>query len=166
MRHEEFVARVQELTGFTSREDADRLIRATLATLSERLIDTEVHALAIELPPPLAEALSRGACGDDFDLPEFYDRISRREGVALSFGVEHAQVVCRVLAEALSNDALTRLHKELSPPLAELFRVPPRPPLPEPVLHFPPNEPGHTLASARPGSSHALSEAHVDRSRH
>lgn len=165
MLHEEFVARVQELAGFTNGDEADRAIRATLATLAERLVDTEMHALAIELPPPLAEALSRGVYGGDFDLSELYDRVSRREGVALPFGVEHAQVVCRVLAEALSHDALTRLHKELSPPLAELFCVPPRPPLPEPVLHLPPSEPGHTLADGRPGSRHPLSESRSSESR-
>ena len=162
MRSQEFVARVQELGGFAEKEQAERAIQATLATLSERLVATEVRALATELPRPIAEALACDAYCGDFDLAEFYHRVCQRQGVDRSFGVEHAQVVCRVLAEGLTDDARTRLHKELSPPLADLFRIPPRPSRLGATLHLPPRGPEHTLATGRPGSLHPLSESRLD----
>jgi uncharacterized protein (DUF2267 family) len=164
MNQEEFVARVRELSGFADREEAERAIAATLATLGERLVDTEVHALAGELPRPLAAALERGVYAGDFDLTELYDRVCRREGVEPSFGVEHAQIVCRVLAEQLGEDARTRLRKELPPSIADLFRRPPAASPPEPVVHDRgPHTKPSTLASGRPGSTHPLSEGSFDR---
>jgi uncharacterized protein (DUF2267 family) len=155
MIHEELLHRVEELAAFATDDEAERALAATLVTLGECLADNESRALAGELPPPAAQALRRAAFTGGCDVSEFYDRVARREGVAIGFGVEHAQAVCRAVGEGISEEALVRLRKELTPDVSALFDTPERDTVPEHVPHIA----GHSLSEGRPGSRHPVSEA-------
>jgi len=166
--YEELVERVRDLAALQSPDEVERAIEATLTTLGERLVDSEARALAAELPTKLAHALHRGAYSHDFGLDELYARVARREAVERSFGIEHAQAVCRALAEQISADARTRLRKELTPPIAALFALPDAPEpveAPEHVEHpeHGPHARRSTLSEGKPGSRHPLSESRLDR---
>lgn len=160
MRYDEFLSRVSEHTGLSTPEEAEHTVRAVLGVLGERLNRSEVEALAEGLPARLSGMLRDVPHGQDFDLAEFHARVAGREHVRPGFAVEHAGVVCQVLAEALSPATLHRLREAVPEPMGALFT--PR----EPVEHF---EYVHldptrgTLSEGRPGSRHPLSETRPER---
>jgi uncharacterized protein (DUF2267 family) len=152
----EFLAEVTRLGGFTRRSEAKRAAVATLSVLGERLAGSEARHLAEELPPELGRVLRRTSHDCDFDLREFYERVARREKVGLGFGVEHAQVVCEVIAKTIPEGAVERLRKQLPEGMGFLFTIRDR----RPHLGASPRARGEgdTLASGRPGSRRPLSE--------
>jgi uncharacterized protein (DUF2267 family) len=159
MDEQTFVTRVTELVGFSDVRQAERAIRATLATLGGQLPARERNAFANALP-----ATFRASLGEDgyraLDRGEFYQLVGLREGVSLGFAREHAQVVCRVLGEQLPPDLCGAISQLLPESVADLFQQRPRstpPPPPHPVPHG--GEQHHTLATGKPGSRHPISEA-------
>lgn len=118
MKHDEFIGKVQHYARLPSRGDAEVATRATLETLGERLAGGEVKDLASQLPRGIAEYLYDGLAGvgERFSLPEFYQRISEREGEDLPQAVFHARAVIKVLSEAVTrgelNDVLAQLPEE------------------------------------------------------
>ncbi len=106
MKYNQFVAGVQDRPLLDSPEEAVRAIGASLETLGERLPPDEAHSLAEQLPPELGRYLEQAAGGQNFDLDEFYTRVSERQGVDISEGTACAQVVMEVLAEPVSPGVL------------------------------------------------------------
>jgi uncharacterized protein (DUF2267 family) len=158
MNEDQLVSRVSGLGGFAGRAEAMRAIRATLLALGERLRDEERSRLARDVPPSAQSVLDRAAYAGDFDRDELYARVARHEGVDRGFAVEHAGLVCGVLGELLSDEAMVHLRKELGPSIAALFEE--RPPIDEVPRSR--STAGSTLASGRDGSRHPLSEARSD----
>ncbi len=161
MDRSRLIEAVRERSGLSA-EGAERAIVATLGVLAERLLEIDAHALASRLPPAWARVFARG--GDrEFDLDGFYDRVSEREGVGRVQALEHAQVVCQVLAGSL--DEIGRQHLVLHLPEAWRQLFAPRPVgAPEHELHgasrrHVPAGAGRTLATGRPGAHRPLSEA-------
>ena len=144
---------------FADRSQAEGAVRATLTTLRQRLLDDESRLLEVELPEECADLLHEGHYEFDFDLAEFYRRVSAHEHMATGRGLEHSQIVCRTIARRLPASTLQRLRRHL-PDFAELFQPPEpvwRPPLPEhPGRSDPPRR---NLSEGRPGSQHPLSSA-------
>ena len=159
MEYAEFIDRVGFLAGLVEREEVERAVAAALGALGERLGEDELHALGTQLPTPLVGMLRRGEHGGALDLADFYARVGRREGVGPGFAREHAQVVCRVLGEAMSDDARSIMEAHFPALHAELFAPRPRPGDPPPHVHRAQPSVGATLATGRPGSHHPLSEA-------
>jgi uncharacterized protein (DUF2267 family) len=133
-------------------------LKATLATLGDRLPDHERALLAGALPQRVAKVLHAHRYGGPFDILELYDRVARREGVPLGAAREHVQVVCRVLGEVLPEYVVRALQAAMPSAFAELFIVPPAP---GPLSHHAHVQPPalRTLASGKPGSLHPLSES-------
>lgn len=160
MTHDEFLARVTERAGLSGPEESSRVVGAVLGVVGQRLGRKEVERLAEDLPTSVARMLKTDGPGQDFDVDALYERVAGREHVRPGFAMEHTGVICQVLAEALSEGALHRLHDVLPEPLAALLS--PR----EPREHF---EYVHvegthrTLAEGAPGHRHPLSEARSDR---
>jgi uncharacterized protein (DUF2267 family) len=152
----EFLAEVMRLGGFSRRSEAKRAAIATLSVLGERLDGNEARQLAEELPAELGRVLRRTSHDRDFDLRELYQRVARREKVGLGFGMEHAQVVCEVIAKTISEGAVERLRKHLPEAMGLLFTVRDRRsyPMASPGV----SGEGDTLATGRPGSRRPLSE--------
>jgi hypothetical protein len=128
--------------------------------LGERLHDDERAALARELPS-FVHAFERVTHAGDFDAAELFARVARHEAVSPGFAVEHAELVCLTLGELLPGDLMTRLRRALGSSISALFDVQPAPePMPRSGAAG-----GTTLATARPGSTHPLSESNPEASR-
>lgn len=158
---QELVARVSEEGGIGSLDLSSRVIRATLSTLGERLDADDACALGRKLPEPFGDLVAWANHGGSFGPAEFYERVRKLDGEPRSFGLEHAQVVLRVVGTALPDELRDRLTKALPGEIARImepahFGAPP--PHGVPVVEDVP-EPLTSLASGRSGSRHPLSEA-------
>jgi len=150
-----FIARIKDL-GLADEAHAAHAARATLASLGECLPSPERTALLAALPPKLANyvAAYRGPA----EAEQLFERVRVHEGTTAGFAREHAEIVCRVLGEMLSDEAALRLHRALAPSVAALFNPPPPPGEPPPYA-VPHGERHHTLATGVPGSRHPISDA-------
>lgn len=127
---QEIVERVRELCPCRDDAEAREVLAATLEVLGEQLFDEERAFLARDLPPEIGTYLDASRRRTRGRAPrKFFRRVALREGIRPSLGVEHAEVVCRVLAETLPGATLERLRREV-PELAELFVVPEEPEAP------------------------------------
>src|SRR5690349_19242727 len=99
---------------------------------------------------------------------QFVDEVMTRSGLErraqAERAIEHGEVVCQVLAEALPEATLTHVRNQLPEPLAELFTprlhyAPPARPLHPPH----PSGPDTSLSGGRPASYYPISEANPDR---
>ena len=160
MTRAEFLSRVAERMGFSNLADAETCVRNVLETVGERLSRLEAEALAEDLPADLAQPLRRASHGQTFGIEEFYARISRRAGMGIGRAREEAVVVCWVMAEAVGEDALQRIRRELPREFWELFTLPE--PIPPPAtVHLHPEH--RTLAEGHGGGSRPLYDARPDR---
>jgi uncharacterized protein (DUF2267 family) len=152
--YSEMVEAVRERAGFDDDASAAAALEASLGAVGAVLPAELVHVVAEQLPHEAAMILWRDAQGGG-ESPEpeaVYERVAEREGVALGFGMEHAQVVCELLTELLTGEA----HDSVCSAMPDLFRV--HEPWPPPSRA--PTAPGHrTLAEGRPGSAHPVSES-------
>ena len=152
--------RIVHLAGLDTTREASAALRATLASLGERLPDEDVDVIAGALPDGLVPILRNRKRKGAFDVAEFFDRVRRREGVSLGFAREHAQVVCRALGETWREDVLGVLDRALPESFAELFRPPPSSAsAPPPDHRIPHVARGHTLATGGPGARHSLADS-------
>ncbi len=158
-RAEELVADVMRRSAVASVEDASRFVRTTLAVLGERLTSDEAAAIADAVGPALGRFVTESGYDGDFDAPELYERVRRREDVAIGFAREHVHIVLRTIAERLDDGARRRLIRALPVELGVLLEPSSRdvelPPYAE-VSHAPKVS---SLAAGRPGSTHPVSEA-------
>lgn len=157
MTEEEILLRLQERAPFNTQVEARSALHAVLAALRAGLQDEEALTLAEELGSSWAKPLLRGTYEGELTPEDFWSLTAFQEERRLAVATEHAQVVCSVLGELLSDSARKWLCAHL-PQLASSFErsVPSEPP---PALHprRPPTD--HTLAGGRPGSSRPLSDA-------
>ena len=124
MQRDEFVKRVAEIGELGSREEAEGAIKATLATLGERLAGNEPNNLAAQIPGDLAEPLQGEGGREDFPLAEFYRRVAEKEGVDESQAIRHARAVALVLQEAITTGEMDDVRGQLKPEYKELFGRP------------------------------------------
>jgi uncharacterized protein (DUF2267 family) len=166
MHDDELLARIAERGGFRTPAEAERAEDAALLTLGQRLELPLAQELARHLPPRAAAALLRKAYEGPFPLEELYRRVAEREGVRLSFAVEHTGVVFETVAEALPEALRARLCRLLPERMAALFEPRrtdiPAPPMPPRPMQIEPGS-GTTLADGRPGSRRPISEGGGDR---
>jgi uncharacterized protein (DUF2267 family) len=78
-------------------DDADQALRATLATLAERLTPKEASDLAPELPAELQRLLARQGSAEVFAIEEFAVRVAAREGVVVEEAERHVHAVFAAL---------------------------------------------------------------------
>ena len=116
MQYDEFVGQVQHRARLASSGQAIRAIQATLQTLAERLYGGEAGDLAAQLPREIQPYLQTLETGEDFDLKEFYERVSMREEIDLPESIYHARAVISVVRDAVSagemEDVLAQLPDE------------------------------------------------------
>lgn len=119
MQYDEFVGQVQHRARLASGGEAIRAISATLGTLAERLYGGEADDLAAQLPREIQPYLQAIESGRDFDLREFFQRVSDREQVDLPEAIYHARAVMSVVRDAVSageiQDILAQLPDEYDP---------------------------------------------------
>lgn len=139
--------------GPASLDDARRWIASVFAALGAMLTSDERDRVAPVLPANWAHALRHRSYQNGMTLEDFYHACDVERGPVPAR--ERVQVVCAALGELLPNEALDRLNRALPAEVAHLFAV--RRPEGIPRSRRPPA--GHSLASARPGSRHPVSES-------
>lgn len=123
MKHDEFIGKVQHRARLSSRGDAEVATHATLETLAERLAGGEAKDLASQLPRGIADYLHTGlaGAGEHFSVDEFFQRVSKREGVDLPKAIYHARTVIAVLYEAVTPGEITDVRAQLPADFSRLF---------------------------------------------
>jgi uncharacterized protein (DUF2267 family) len=125
VKYDEFIAQVQRRADLSTKDEAERAIRATLETLAGRLAGGEAKDLAAQLPPEIAIYLEqpRVGAGEDFSLDEFFKLVSEREGVELAEASFHARVVLGLLTEVVTMGEIEDVRAQLPPEFRQLFEV-------------------------------------------
>jgi uncharacterized protein (DUF2267 family) len=122
MKYNEFVGQVQHRARQSSVDEAVGAIRATLATLGQRLAGGEAENLAAQLPPEIGRYLAEiEADGERFGLDEFFERVGKKEGTDLPDAAHHARAVVSVLSEAVSQGEINDMRAQLPEEYAPLF---------------------------------------------
>lgn len=121
MQYEEFVGEVQHRARLGSQGEAVRAIRATLATLAERLPKDEGEDLAAQLPQGIGAYLNESNGPERFTLNHFFERVAAREPADLPDAVHHARAVISVLSEAVSAGQLAQVRNTLPDEFNPLF---------------------------------------------
>ena len=128
MHYARFVEKVQEYTGL-EKEDATKLIKAVLETLSERMPRTHRQHLAAQLPDDMKELLPGQNRMEYFLLEDFYQRVGNRADVGYQQAVIYSRAVARVLGEAVARGELEDIMSALPDEYRELFGKEPSGPL-------------------------------------
>lgn len=130
MRYHEFTRRVQEYADLGSRDEAEQITEAVLATLGERLYRTERGNLAAQLPNKLKEMLYAEQPPentrwdvDRFTVEDFYHRARGRAELPFKAAVKRTKAVMVVLREAISPGEFADLMDELPEEYDGLFEL-------------------------------------------
>ncbi len=124
MDYDTFVGEVQNRAQLPTREDAVRVTRITLETLSERLDPGEAGNLAAQLPEEIGHHLAKVDDVEGFDYQEFVDRMVEKGGYdpdETADAVHHARSVLDVVEEATSAGELDDVRTQLPEEFEELF---------------------------------------------
>lgn len=119
MQHDQFMGQVQSRARLANAGQAERITRAVLETLGERIPDGLAGNLASQLPLEVAEHLRRYqmfgevGTGEQFDVPEFVDRVSRRSGLDGPEAAFAIRVVCEVVNDATSGGLMAKVSESL-----------------------------------------------------
>ncbi|GAA3752416.1 DUF2267 domain-containing protein [Salinactinospora qingdaonensis] len=120
---DDFLARVQQQSGLTSREEADQVTRATLTALGERISGGQMSDLAALLPRQLTPEVEHGrGQAKSFDKGAFLDRVSGDIGTTDLDAVEReTRGVLRTLQEWAPEGEVDNTLAQLPPELAGMF---------------------------------------------
>ncbi len=114
-RYDAIVGRVRDRCGLGSRDAAVAVLGAVLTTLGERVLASQAHPLAAQLPPELGSFLERTDGGATrFGLDELLRRVATREGVSVDVALRHVRAVLGVIGEASAPAALDGIVRALS----------------------------------------------------
>lgn len=118
-----FVEQVQQRAGLSSQQEADRLVRATMSTLSERVTGGQVDDLSPALPPELRTELTRfTGQATSFDKNTFLDRITGEiDTVDLGEAERQVRAVLSVLRSWAPGREIEDTIAQLPRDLADLF---------------------------------------------
>jgi uncharacterized protein (DUF2267 family) len=119
----EFTSTIQTVADIDSKEQAERAIRASLETLSERILGDEASQLADQLPEEIGQCLRgrEGKMGEPFSLEDFYQRVSNREGVDTPSAAMHARAVFVTINSAVTSGEYEDIKSNLPEEYKELF---------------------------------------------
>ncbi|MFC0601520.1 DUF2267 domain-containing protein [Streptomyces palmae] len=136
MRYEELTGRIQARAQLSDRQSAERVTRATLETLAERVPDGLAGHLADQLPIEAAEPMRRVAAshegspeerayrrahGERFDLTGFAGRVAWRAGTTEDIALRDAAALFEVLDSAVSPELMERLYVALPRDIRQLL---------------------------------------------
>ena len=122
MQFSDFIDQVRERTGLDTSEDAERLARAVLETLGERLDRKVRNGVEAQLPDELKDVLlARAQNTDQFTLEEFYNRVGARADLTYQDATEHTRQVLAVLQDAIAEGEKKQILESLPPDYGQLF---------------------------------------------
>jgi uncharacterized protein (DUF2267 family) len=116
VKYDEFIARVAENVGVSSAE-AEKLTRATLETLAERISGGEARDLAAQLPLPLQNPLLPASEeAEGFSFKEFVRRTAERAATDAGVAEIAVDAVLATLRDAVTpgefDDVLSQLPQD------------------------------------------------------
>jgi len=129
MHYAQFVQKVREYAELETPEDADKVIRSTLETMSERMPRTHREHLAAQLPQEMKSYLPGKLHMEYFSLEDFYQRVGNRSDVSYHRAVKYALAVVQVLQEAVAPGELGDILSAFPEEYNELFGRRPSGPL-------------------------------------
>ncbi len=107
MQHDAFIGQVQDRARLDSRGAAERITRASLETLGERVPSTVAEKAASQLPHEIGEHLRRVAhapgepfTGERMTSQDFFARVAERAGTSYPKAIHEARCVIEVADEA------------------------------------------------------------------
>ncbi len=106
MDHDEYLGELQHRAELPSQGDADRVARAVLTTLGERITDGEAENLAAQLPQEIDRHLEEAESGRQFDFSEFTERVAERVETDQSEAAFFSQVGMDVTVDAANTGEL------------------------------------------------------------
>jgi uncharacterized protein (DUF2267 family) len=106
MNHDEYLGELQHRAELPSQGEADRVARAVLTTLGERLTDGEADDLAAQLPREIDRYLEEADSGQQFAFSEFTDRVADRAETEQSEAAFLSQVGMDVTVDAAGTGEL------------------------------------------------------------
>lgn len=121
MKFDDFIWKVQNKAKLASTDEALAAVRATLETLAERTAGDEAENLAAQLPEEIGRYLRGKHIVQRFSLADFFDRVTKKEGVDKPVAVHHARAVIDVLQEAVSAGEIEDLRSQLPDEWDPLF---------------------------------------------
>lgn len=121
MQYHEFMGEVQNRARLGSTAEAVRATRATLEVLGQRLFGGEADELAAQLPAEIQNYLTDGEESQAFGLDEFFERVSKNEGVDLPDAAHHARAVLSVVQDAVSHGQIKNVRAQLPEEYDPLF---------------------------------------------
>lgn len=118
MDQKEFLDSVAQRAG-VSRDEAERLTRATMVVLADRISGGEARDLAAQLPRGVRDWLvPREEQAQRFDLEEFIRRVSERAGISVEEATRGVRAVLSTVRRAVTGgefeDVLAQLPKEFA----------------------------------------------------
>ena len=136
MHHDEMIGKVQALAQLPDRGSAERVTRAVLGTLAERLPAGLARHVAAQLPHELAASMREATeawepagagppdgSGERFDLTVFAGRIAGRAGTNEDTALREAAAVLEVLDAALAPELTVKVAGVLPGDIRELLPV-------------------------------------------
>ncbi|MET8246472.1 DUF2267 domain-containing protein [Streptomyces sp. NPDC005202] len=127
MQHDAFIGQVQARARLGSRGAAERVTRASLETLGERVPSTVAEKAAAQLPHEIGEHLRRVAhapdkppVGEHMSQRDFFSRVAERAGAKYPKAIHEARCVVEVANEAAHGAFATDIRPSLD---RELERV-------------------------------------------
>jgi uncharacterized protein (DUF2267 family) len=117
MNYRQFIDSVKERAKIGSDLEAENAIEATMKTLAERLGGgSEAEQLAAQLPGGIGDYLIEEKTRKNYDLKEFYMKVSERESLGQPMAIEHARAIMSVVEETVTpgelRDVLAQLPEE------------------------------------------------------
>jgi uncharacterized protein (DUF2267 family) len=156
MNSVEFLSHVAQRSGTT---DAGGPVRAVLQSLGECLSRRQAETLADELPVSLAPWLRESTHGQELDRFDLVSRVAQRASLSRSEAVEWLFAVSRTVAEAVREDVLGPIRRDLPGDISTLLE--PVEPLSAPQgMHHDPSR--HNLADGHEGYARPLYAARPD----
>jgi len=114
MQFGEFIDRVQERTGLSSRDDVEAVIKAVLETLGERLDRKVRNGVEAQLPNELKESLLvRAQATGQYNVEESFNRVRARADLTYQDATERTRQVLSILREAISDGEIQDIRESL-----------------------------------------------------
>lgn len=125
MKEHEFLANVRERGSYGDQTEAERVTRAVLRVLSERLPGGESAHLAAQLPGGLQDAMPDGdAPAPSYGVEEFVSRVATELGTTPEVAKWDASAVLTTVAESITGGQLNQVLSVLPSGYAVLFGKP------------------------------------------
>lgn len=125
MTLDEFLALVRDRGEYDSSKEAERVSRAVLTVLANRIPPGEAQELSAQLPAPLRPAARSGdGRPGSFGVDEFCRRVAQRVGGHLRTAEWDASAVLSTVAEAVPGGELNQLLSQLPSGYATMFGKP------------------------------------------